>query len=351
MPAAFRSAPRIPRARRRTAFALPLVVAAAALGACHAGRIRDEIGQQLRAFGGRLRGSSPRERYAADLRRRDGDGPALERAWNAAADRALAAPAAAPLPLRERGAFAGEGPTAAAWLVRPRQGERVTVRVDAHVDVAPADSGVHLFSEVWREDAQDPTRRDLVASSDTAHATFDVLADDPHATYVLRVQPALGSRLRWTVALDVGPSLAFPVLGKTVRAVESGFGVARDGGARSHEGVDIMAKRGTPAIAAVDGVVQYVGDDRLGGHVVSVGVPERGMSLYYAHLDRQAVRTGQIVHTGDTVGFVGNTGNAAGGPTHLHFGIYRNEGAVDPMPFLDDRVRPARTAGRDTRSG
>ncbi len=133
-----------------------------------------------------------------------------------------------------------------------------------------------------------------------------------------------------------------------MRAIASGWGAERDGGARAHEGVDIMAPRGTPALAAEDGVVGYVGDDRLGGHVVSVAAPERGHSLYYAHLDAQAVHGGQPVHLGDTVGFVGNTGNARGGPTHLHFGVYTSSGAVDPLPYLDDRRRMATGPGRDT---
>jgi hypothetical protein len=57
--------------------------------------------------------------------------------------------------------------------------------------------------------------------------------------------------------------------------------------------------------------------------------------LYYAHLDRHAVTPGQVVRAGDTLGFVGNTGNARTTPPHLHFGIYRRgEGAVDPWPWV-----------------
>ncbi|GJG87859.1 hypothetical protein tb265_30400 [Gemmatimonadetes bacterium T265] len=323
---------------------LALALAAAGLAAaCGAGRIRDEIGRQIREVGDRLRNAPARERYADELRGQGDAGAALARAWDAAGDRALGAPAAAPLPLREQGAFSGAAAAALAWRVRPRRGERVTVRVDA-----AADSGARLFTELWREQGSDPGARRLVASGDGLHAAYNVLADDAGAAYVVRVQPELRRNVRWAVAFGVGPSLAFPVQGKDVRAVASGFGAERDGGARSHEGVDIMAPRGTPALAAEDGVVRYVGDDRLGGRVVSVDAPERGHSLYYAHLDRQAVRDGQAVRTGDTVGFVGNTGNASGGPTHLHFGIYTGDGAVDPMPYLDDRRRIASAPGRDT---
>ena len=309
--------------------------------ACNAGHMRESIGDQVRAISDRLRGAAPRERYVDDLRSERGD--SVARGWSAAGDRALDAPAAAPMPLREQGAVSGAEPVAFAWRVRARRGERITARVDAD-----ADSGARLFTELWREDPADPNTRRLVASGEGLHAAYDVPVDEATGVYVLRVQAEWGRRTRWAVTLGGGPSLAFPVQGKDVRAIESGFGVARDGGARSHEGVDIMAPRGTPAVAAEDGVVGNVGDDRLGGHVVSVEVPARGHSLYYAHLDSQAVHTGQIVHAGDTVGYVGNTGNARGGPTHLHFGIYTSGGPVDPLPYLGDRRRVASAPGRDT---
>jgi hypothetical protein len=78
-----------------------------------------------------------------------------------------------------------------------------------------------------------------------------------------------------------------------------------------------------------------VGDNRLGGRVVWLQDPARNQVLYYAHLDRQLVREGDAVETGDTLGLVGNTGNARTTPPHLHFGIYRRgEGPIDPAPFV-----------------
>jgi uncharacterized protein YgiM (DUF1202 family) len=75
----------------------------------------------------------------------------------------------------------------------------------------------------------------------------------------------------------------------------------------------------------------------------------KNYTLYYAHLDSQTVSTGQDVKLGDTIGLVGNTGNAINTPPHLHFGIYARGGAVDPLPFIDNRIAPTKeiSARRD----
>ena len=117
-------------------------------------------------------------------------------------------------------------------------------------------------------------------------------------------------------------------------SIQSVFGAERDGGRRQHHGVDIFARRGTPVLSASDGRVSRVRETPVGGKVVWVRVPVHEASLYYAHLDSQHVSNGQMVERGDTVGFVGNTGNARTTPPHLHFGLYRR-GPVDPYPFLD----------------
>jgi murein DD-endopeptidase MepM/ murein hydrolase activator NlpD len=125
------------------------------------------------------------------------------------------------------------------------------------------------------------------------------------------------------------------VQGRTDQAVGSLWGAARDGGARQHEGVDIFAPRGTPAVAAVIGTVTRVAETAIGGRVVWLTETATGQHLYYAHLDRQLVQPGQQVRPGDVLGLVGNTGNARTTVPHLHFGIYQSgRGAVDPWPFL-----------------
>lgn len=311
------------------------------VAACGTGALRE-----------RLRPASPREQYVAALERAGLATSAVGRDWVAAGARALAAPAEAALPLREEGAFAAEAPAAVAWQVRPRRGERMRVRIDAQ-----ADSGTRLFAELFARSADTTAAPRLVASADSLRAGFEVDADRGES-YILRLQPELLRPVRWTVTLEGGPSLAFPVEGRDSRAVRSLWGVDRDAGARRHEGIDIFAPRGTPVLAAGGGVAD-VRENPLGGRVVFVRDPARGQSAYYAHLDSQHVRSGAVVRAGDTVGFVGNTGNARTTPPHLHFGIYRRgEGAVDPFPFVDTRVeRPAAVppsalalAGRQARS-
>jgi len=153
--------------------------------------------------------------------------------------------------------------------------------------------------------------------------------------YILRVEApplSIGS-----VALRIGslPSLSvFPVDDRTESAVGSVWGDPRDGGRRLHEGIDVFAPRGTPLLAATGGIVERVRDRGLGGKQVWLRVPSLGLRLYYAHLDEQWVSNGEVLLAGDSLGTVGNTGNARTTPPHLHFGIYGPGGAVNPLPYV-----------------
>jgi murein DD-endopeptidase MepM/ murein hydrolase activator NlpD len=103
-----------------------------------------------------------------------------------------------------------------------------------------------------------------------------------------------------------------------------------------HEGTDIFAARGTPVRAPFAGVVRFE-DSGLGGKGAYVTVPD-GTYYYMAHLDSFSpkFRSGSAVKQGDVVGFVGDSGNAAGGSPHVHFEIHpRGGAAVNPKPILD----------------
>jgi peptidoglycan LD-endopeptidase LytH len=127
------------------------------------------------------------------------------------------------------------------------------------------------------------------------------------------------------------------------RFVDS-WGNARSGG-RRHEGIDIFAPKDTPVLSTTRGIVTRVGTNRLGGKVLWILGP--GLERhYYAHLNRYAAfHTGDRVEAGEIIGYAGNTGNARGGPAHLHYGIYRHGAAQNPYPRL-----VARDASRDARA-
>jgi peptidoglycan LD-endopeptidase LytH len=137
----------------------------------------------------------------------------------------------------------------------------------------------------------------------------------------------------YTLATEAAPAyLSSPVDAARPRHLANSWGAARPGG-RRHEGIDIFAPRGTPVVSTTRGIVTRVGMNRLGGRIVGVLGP--GLEWhYYAHLDRFGTfREGDIVQAGDVLGYVGNTGNARGTPSHLHYGIYRN-GAQNPYRRL-----------------
>ena len=178
-----------------------------------------------------------------------------------------------------------------------------------------------------------------IQSADSLQTQFSFDADET-STYLLRLQPELYQSGSYDLRISIAPSLGFPVVGNNARA-GSFWGDDRDGGKRNHEGIDIFAPKLTPAVAAADGYITNVQEGGLGGKTVWMRVADRNISLYYAHLDKQLVEAGQRVKKGDTLGLVGNTGNARFTPSHLHFGIYNYHGAVDPWPFVDKNIKIA----------
>jgi murein DD-endopeptidase MepM/ murein hydrolase activator NlpD len=136
---------------------------------------------------------------------------------------------------------------------------------------------------------------------------------------------------------------AFPV--RAPYSYTDSYGAPRMEGTRyyhRHEGTDIFAIRGTAVLAVVDGVLEKVGSDTLGGIKLWLRSPGDNWTYYYAHLAGYApgVANGRRVAKGEVLGFIGNTGNAIGTPSHLHFETHVPGGApTNPHPILR-RVDP-----------
>jgi peptidoglycan LD-endopeptidase LytH len=148
-------------------------------------------------------------------------------------------------------------------------------------------------------------------------------------------------------ARDAAPALVsgarpllFPLQHTDPGTVIEGFLARR--GLRRHEAIDVPAPRGTPVRAAADGTVRLA---RHGGAGLTVEQDEASgrLCLVYAHLDGYAfgLRDGSAVVRGQTIGYVGTTGNAPANVPHLHFAAHLRAGggcwsgaAVDPLPLF-----------------
>jgi peptidoglycan LD-endopeptidase LytH len=170
-------------------------------------------------------------------------------------------------------------------------------------------------------------------------------SDTHESTQVIR----LGAWPRQEAALE--RDIIVPVSGVTPKGLKDTWGAPRDGG-RTHKGIDIMAPKGTPVIAATDGRIMRLYQSDRGG-ITLYQQDENGRHIfYYAHLDRYAdgVRAGMKVRQGQVIAYVGETGNAP--VPHLHFEIQKQNSsrqwwrgeAFNPYPTLLSGALPGRSA-------
>ncbi len=139
--------------------------------------------------------------------------------------------------------------------------------------------------------------------------------------------------------------LVVPVAGVRADRIPDTYTAPRGrDGSRRHEAIDIMAPRGTPVLSADDGQVLKLRKNAAGGTTIYATDPDERIIYYYAHLDRyhEPIREGMKLAKGDTIGFVGTTGNAPRNVPHLHFQIMRMPAdrrwwggePIDPLPLL-----------------
>ena len=296
---------------------------------------------------GQRRSSSltPHQAYAISLEEARLTQTALGQAWFNASELALKEATVIQLPFREVGYLDPKEVSARGYQIDVIQGQVLTI----DVEVLSTDS-MHLFVDLYEVLTDSLHALRHVATADSSNQL--VVEPRTDITYLVRIQPELLRGGRIQVDIKANAALGFPVAGTTSASIHSHFGAPRDGGRRLHKGVDIFADKGTPVVAISDGYVARIDETNIGGKVIWVRDALRNQAYYYAHLDKFMIDPFVRVQRGDTLGLIGNTGNAINTPAHLHFGIYAARRALDPFPFIDqNNLAPAQVAADTSRLG
>jgi murein DD-endopeptidase MepM/ murein hydrolase activator NlpD len=138
-------------------------------------------------------------------------------------------------------------------------------------------------------------------------------------------------------------ALIIPVAGVRADQLLDTFSAARGEG-RVHDAIDILAPKGTPVLAVADGKILKLFQSKAGGTTIYQLSSDEKFIYYYAHLERYAdgLTEGRTVVQGETIAYVGDTGNAGAGNYHLHFSIaitsdpkrYWEGVNINPYPLL-----------------
>jgi len=232
------------------------------------------------------------------------------------------------IPYAESGVFSAEENLVHSYDLQLREGEQLYILVDKLQDSST------VFIDLFQKTTDGKEALQLLKSSGVGghQLVYEVPA---YGYYKITVQPELGLGAPFQLKMYTQPIYAFPVSGADNSSVKSLWAANRGEGKRSHEGIDVFAEKGTPLIAITDGIISSINEEGRGGKQVRLKDKRFNNTIYYAHLDQFSVEQGQQVRQGDTIGFVGNTGNAETTEPHLHFGIYKNiAGPIDPFPYV-----------------
>ena len=201
-------------------------------------------------------------------------------------------------------------------------------------DVPPEDSTTARVIFAARRDTTFKPRQILATRSDSVE-TGEV---NPPSVEVDGASPVPSA--------ESSGDLVIPVAGVAPDDLFDTFTDARGQG-RVHNAIDIMAPRGVPVLAAAPGHIVRLFESERGGLTLYQLDPDGETVYYYAHLDgyQPGLAAGQTVQRGDTLGFVGDTGNAAPGNTHLHFAMwvvadstqFWDGEPINPYPLLAGR--------------
>lgn len=142
---------------------------------------------------------------------------------------------------------------------------------------------------------------------------------------------------------ELASAMIVPVAGVRPADLLDTFDAPRSGN-RRHNALDIPAPRNTPVLAATRGRILSLFTSDAGGLMIYASDPTDRFVLMYAHLALYAtgIKEGMPLSRGDTIGYVGTSGNAPPSVPHLHFALARTTDVtrwwsgmpVDPRPLL-----------------
>ena len=229
---------------------------------------------------------------------------------------------------------------------RQRRARVLLVSVAIVAAIATLVARLSRTTKDGRANAVTWSRSQTPVASPTAHLPVQAQTNSRDVQPTPRAIASPLSNNSPTVPGRTSPSparLIIPVAGVRPEQLRDTFAEARSEG-RVHDAIDIPAPRGTPVIAAADGpIVKLFQSDRGGTTIYQLSVDGKFV-YYYAHLDRYAegLVEGHFAKQGETIAYVGDTGNAGSGNYHLHFSIAEISNPkdfwhgvnIDPYPLL-----------------
>jgi hypothetical protein len=203
---------------------------------------------------------------------------------------------------------------------------------DLRIDVVDTEGGV--IKSFFVDDVEANTTRTVRWRGRTSSGE-----SAPSGRYSFRISSQGGERVaRAREVTSLGFKLYsynFPLRG----AHSSGDGIGAPRAGHTPQGQDVFAECGTKLVAARGGRVQYAGYQSAAGNYLVIDGKDTGIDFVYMHMRTPALfKEGQVVHTGEMIGEVGESGNASG--CHLHYemwsppGWYEGGHFMDPAPAL-----------------
>jgi len=181
------------------------------------------------------------------------------------------------------------------------------------------------------------SKEKILENVDTADmGTMDIYQIEKQIQISMKTVASINEFLRTQKDIYLSTPRGFPIEGR----ITSLFGSRANpinGRVELHRGIDISAPSGTNVKATADGVVSFSGWNGGGGNTVVIE-HGHGFSSCYAHNSANKVNVGQRVKRGETVSYVGATGNATG--SHVHYEIWQGGRVINPKQHMEESHVP-----------